>query len=88
MKLAAQHKAETAGIGDGLGDIANEIDLAGLAVLGLANELDDVHGHGQRIEGRLLDTADKVRAWPAVFHPSTLPPPRSQGHGQGVVTGE
>jgi hypothetical protein len=61
MKPTAQHKAETAGIGDELGDIASEIDLAGLAVLGMAGELDDVNGYGQRIQYRLLDLADKVR---------------------------
>jgi hypothetical protein len=61
MKPTAQHKAETAGIDDELGDLASDIDLAGLAVLGMAGELDDVHGYGQRIQDRLLDLADKVR---------------------------
>lgn len=38
LKPAAQHEAETAHVGDDLGDIATEIAIAALAVTGLGEE--------------------------------------------------
>ena len=60
LKPAAQHEAETRGIGDELSEIRNEIELAALAVVGLGEYLDDDNGSGLIIANRLRLVSDKL----------------------------
>jgi hypothetical protein len=60
-KPAAQHEAEMRGIGDDLSEIASQIELVTLAVIGLGEDLDDTNGDAANIAGRLRCAARDLR---------------------------